>query len=397
MNNLNLSVKFHSLSLIIYIYIHSFIVLFSFFLNDNMALILELSILLLFLFINGYLNKMRFNMKFIISALCIVSLLFLNILLTSYKSYIITQSLRIIIVMLLPMYLLTSCQISFYKSWKYWLTISKIMTLLLPLLYYMRDIHLISYFDIATVTHLNLICFFYYTLLNNNKMLVWILPNIIMHVLFGSRMVLLATLVVYLYLYFNKINKNKGLKKHIQIIILLSTLLLIYLNFMNILDRLSVFLTKNNLNSRNINLLKAYFSGASFDEIASGRDYIYLEAIKNIKKSLILPQGISRMRIISQGVFFHAHNAVLEIMLTFGTVLSIVILIIFVIKFLIFKEKNNKKQFLYNFYILILLSFLVRSITGTYLFTDSFFWILFSFYISRMGEIDFEHSINHIL
>lgn len=380
--------------IIIYMYMHSFLVPFMFVINGPKFVIIELLANIVLFSCVAIINKIKFSKKFIIVYILLIIMMCINVFFSNYKEYVAPLAIRILIYLSVPLYIFTISSVDYHSVLNYWYKVARVMTYTLPLYYILRKHSIISYFEIATITHLNAMILMYYIIIKNNKKMYLLLINIILLGIFGSRMILVTTLVILLYILYLRYRNRFFYQKIIFTILLGSTTFYIYKHSLKILEGLSNFLTSKQLQSRNINSFISILSGTSIEEVSSGRDYIYTKALANIKENLIAPQGLGIMRIITDSTFFHAHNAALEIFLTFGFFIGLFFILGFIF-FFIFKFKNlSYKSSEFVFLSLIFISYTLRSITGTYLFTDSFFLILFSIIISEMRGTNYEDITN---
>lgn len=146
------------------------------------------------------------------------------------------------------------------------------------------------------------------------------------------------------------------------------------LYFEKILLALDDFLSKFNIESRNISLfLNDYLH-------LSGRDRIYEKILTEIVQHPILGIGIAGDRRVADGNY--AHNIILEIFLNFGVIIGLILLIAFImwlLKLLFVKDMN-----VYNMMnIWISLGFVSLLFSGSYL-SDVNFWTLLGLMVSQL-------------
>lgn len=146
------------------------------------------------------------------------------------------------------------------------------------------------------------------------------------------------------------------------------------LYFKKILLTIDDFLSKYNIDSRNISLfLNDYLH-------LSGRDQIYEKILTEIAQHPFLGIGIAGDRRVADGNY--AHNIILEIFLNFGVIIGLILVIAFImwlLKLLFVKDLN-----VYNMMIIwISLGFVSLLVSGSYL-IDVNFWALLGLMISQL-------------
>lgn len=320
-------------------------------------------------------NKFKFKFK-TIAILVIVAIVFLtNALLSQHPEYVIPIFINFSLI-LIPTLIVLDKKMDFQQVFKFWEKFALLFTVILPVYIVLNDLRKIGYYEIGYVTHVNLL--FYAYLFSNFKKnfsiknMILLILNVFCCFIFGSRSVLAAGIVVILVAFFMFQNERK-----ISYYFILSAFLIcgtyIYNNLAEILINIQFFINKLGFSSRNLSL---FIQELNNNEglYLSGRDGIYPIIIDHLKSSNGLPEGVGMARVLTSGNFYHAHNFLLEMLLTFGliigTFLIVILLLIFVrLIFKKYKDDNNK------FLCILLISFLTRSIFGTYFFQDTIFVI----------------------
>lgn len=320
-------------------------------------------------------NKFKFKFK-TIAILVIVAIVFLtNALLSQHPEYVIPIFINFSLI-LIPTLIVLDKKMDFQQVFKFWEKFALLFTVILPVYIVLNDLRKIGYYEIGYVTHVNLL--FYAYLFSNFKKnfsiknMILLILNVFCCFIFGSRSVLAAGIVVILVAFFMFQNERK-----ISYYFILSAFLIcgtyIYNNLAEILINIQFFINKLGFSSRNLSL---FIQELNNNEglYLSGRDGIYPIIIDHLKSSNGLPEGVGMARVLTSGKFYHAHNFLLEMLLTFGliigTFLIVILLLIFVrLIFKKYKDDNNK------FLCILLISFLTRSIFGTYFFQDTIFVI----------------------
>ncbi|MFW7385517.1 hypothetical protein [Vagococcus fluvialis] len=199
----------------------------------------------------------------------------------------------------------------------------------------------------------------------------------------GSRMVLIATLVIYavIIVFLNKKNK---ISYYVYSTLFCGGGVIAYIYLERILIFVLGIMQKKDIPSRNIVLLLEYVQGTEIKEISSGRDYIYPIAKEFMAKGKGFPQGLGVIRNATNGQYYHAHNIFFEMVITFGLIFVVLFFLWYLYKFLILYKYNQNSSVL-PFFLLISVPYFIRALVGTYFLTDSFFLVAFSilFWIDR--------------
>ena len=293
-------------------------------------------------------NKFKFKFK-TIAILVIVAIVFLtNALLSQHPEYVIPIFINFSLI-LIPTLIVLDKKMDFQQVFKFWEKFALLFTVILPVYIVLNDLRKIGYYEIGYVTHVNLL---FYTYLFSNfkknfsiKNMILLILNVFCCFIFGSRSVLAAGIVVILVAFFMFQNERK-----ISYYFILSAFLIcgtyIYNNLAEILINIQFFINKLGFSSRNLSL---FIQELNNNEglYLSGRDGIYPIIIDHLKSSNGLPEGVGMARVLTSGKFYHAHNFLLEMLLTFGliigTFLIVILLLIFVrLIFKKYKDDNNK-------------------------------------------------------
>jgi len=364
----------NNLLLMVYFYLNSFFTLFEPFIYGRRDFLLRNGILLIVLI---YAMKIRktFNIKFIVISLFLFVSLTINTFLGFEMNYIAFLSARIFLRTLIPLVIFSTEKYDFKALLVTWYKFATILTSLLPIYLIIDQWFHVNYFSIGYLAHLNALIIFY-TIASEKKLKFFpislLLFNIVMCIIFGSRMVTLglftAIIIVFLAIYWRWIVKNYILSLFGFISFGITFSLIPRFTFW--LDEL---LRSRGIFSRNVRLI-AYMLRTGNIHL-SGRDefqglvwdYIY-------STRAFFPGGVGMVRSLTDNQFPHAHNFFLEILLVFGIVLGGVALICFFFKLIIVlinSIKLNKERGF--FLILIFLPFLIRSFVGTLFLVDYLF------------------------
>ncbi len=140
------------------------------------------------------------------------------------------------------------------------------------------------------------------------------------------------------------------------------------------------------IRSRNLNLFISQLSGKDTSEFLSGRDSIYPVVLEYLRGNGAFPSGFGVARKLTNGLYYHSHNFFLEMILILGFLGFAILIGCFFIKMQVLfknrKHKNNKMML--EFIVILLSSFVVRSLTGTYFVTD----VVFLTFLGIMLSID---------
>ncbi|QIH75556.1 hypothetical protein GTN31_04245 [Macrococcoides canis] len=339
---------------------------------------IQLLLLSLLTVITLVVNIGNIKMKILIFYLSILVLIIINLLFTDFKSYVGVDSFNLILFSIIPIILISSgleikkLEESFNKTFL-------ICILYLLIGYILRKKLLIDYFDLGIITHFNVIILLLSAIIQNKlKPISFILlvTNVFVGLLLGSRMVSIASLIL-LVIGIGLVYRDNKLKNKFWYAFVVFSVYIIYSNIINILNYISGILEIYGINSRNITLFKQQISNviqnsSNDSQVYSGRESIYPRIIEFLKEDGLLPNGLSMGRILTNNMFYHSHNFVLEILLIFGLILGILILIIFIARIAyVFLNLKTSIKFLI---LLLCISFFIRSMTGTYFIKDYFFW-----------------------
>lgn len=325
-----------------------------------------------------FLNKGILNKRFIIIYSFFLGLILINIILTSYDEYVIADAINFLVLLFIPAYILLQERVLYEDLFHTWFRFALSFTLLIPIYFSLLNNNYINYMDLAYLNHLNIIVFsyFYFKLERNESIsLIFLFINLIISTIFGSRMIAIASFVIILFsmVYF----KRKSFRYYFILVLLIFSGILFFNNLNNILFYLSDKLNKYGINSRNLNLLIEQLSKKDGEIYLSGREQIYTTVTSYLDKKGFFPSGISVARSITNGDFYHAHNFFLELFLIFGYLFGLILIVMFVFRvwFIFKKRKTLQDYYKIDLLLLLIVSFFIRSLTGTYFLSDSLFLI----------------------
>ncbi|MDT2813651.1 hypothetical protein P7H75_02230 [Vagococcus carniphilus] len=380
-------IKTNSWLLVFYLYLHSILVPFNYFLNENRLANLEMLMLISLSIYVLLINREIIKVKMLVLYFFLLSFFLLNVLIVEYKQYVYPVIVMMVISSFLPVFLLGTRKINFEYILSYWFKMARFLSYFyVPILFLLRSNKIIGYFEVAQFVHLNSIILFYYLIVKEKKDIFTVLLlilNFLMLLTMGSRMVLIATVTTFavIILFLNRKNRRSyflysGLFCGIGLIA--------FLYVEDILVFILGVLSKHGIPSRNILLLLQYVQGTEIKELSSGRDYIYPIAKELVSKGQGLPQGLGVIRNATSGQYYHAHNIFFEMTITFGFIFFALFITWWIFKtYLLYKY--NKKNAVFSFFIIISIPYFIRALVGTYFLTDSFFLVAFSilFWLER--------------
>lgn len=379
--------KQNSFILILYIYLSSISLLFIPIISNFYV---KTFILFLMILATLYVNSFSFplNIRIIFGGL--VVLIIINYLMVPHKQYVFADGINFLLYSFIPVYLFVQRKVSLVGFREYWLKFAIFFTFLMPLYYIYRIKGFILYFDIGFLAHLNILILTYYLLSQNNTKrnliyyIIYLISNLAILGVLGSRMVLIATLLTIIWTFILLANK-KSIKFYISISSLAVTFFFISRYLLEILVFLNTIISEIGVKSRNLSLFITQLkSGFNNSTILSGRDDIYPVVINYLYEHGLFPSGLGMARKLTEGKFYHAHNFLLELLLALGLLGFIFLFGVFIFKlYHLLTAKNNPDiRLTLELLSILLVSFLIRSLTGTYYLTDPIFLISFGIIIS---------------
>lgn len=390
--------NFNSL-IILYIYLNSYLSLLKFFFSDSLLFLVELTIYIVIFSISLMKNNFIIRKNTLILLFSVLFASIVNILITDEIGNVSTLAIRIVISSLVPLYLITQKLVTYHKILDSWLKFALFNTVLLPIFYYLRSHFIIEYIDIAEFTYLNCIILFYNLFLGKSKKifsLLTLLPNFTLLLVAGSRMILIATIIVFLVILF-LLNHSQTFRYYTSSLFGLLILGIIIFNLENILIIISNWLNAHNISSRNITLFLQYIKGAKFEDISSGRDGIYEIVTNYIYNTGGLPHGIGKVYSLTKGEYYHAHNIFLEMTLTFGIIITIVLIFLFLSKLFVYYQHRNINIYQFRFLMLIATPYFIRSLVGTYFLTDPLFLTVFSLMLTNLTKEKTDENLTNLV
>lgn len=333
-------------------------------------------------------NKWRLNIRFVMFLLLYLIITSFNLILVTYKYEVLIESLTSLLAFITPIYLFSTKDFVLSnfidRSFK-WAISHTSFTLLAIFLAMTNIIGSWSYGNVATVTVANIIILIYGLLVdkthNKIKILITLVINSGALLVFGSRMPILASVVVSLILAILSFEKKPILKTCVFII--LSILALGVLNYYReILSFIINTLNNYGIYSRALTILARDIGTISLVDMmqSSGREDVWPIAIDVIKTRVGFPGGFGVIRHLTNGRINYSHNLFLDL----GVVLGASIIPLFIMGMI---RIRRMKQYLLKrermFFITCFIFFIVTSLTGAYFLEDRYAiisWGLIFFY-----------------
>lgn len=315
-----------------------------------------------------YLNKFKLPRPFFYVVGFSLVYVLINLVFVSYRYYVALEYFLAILAYFIPLYIFLLDDIDYEYLFEFWLKIAVIVSLLLPVFIILFKYKIINYAHIGTMTHFNSLVLTYTVFVLKKYDLKYIgllLINLFIGLVIGSRMMFFSAFVtsVFIIIFLTK-DKSKLFKKVLVGSGVIS--LIAVFNLRGIVAFALDITRRLGINSRNLYLLNLQLTTPSSSIIQAGRGETYKLVIQYIKDRSGLPGGLAVTRHLTNGEVYFAHNLFLDLSLVFGVIGGLVLLI------LLFKATYSfvKEYTLYNpkvaLYLIILISFLARSMTGGY-------------------------------
>ncbi|GAB1772416.1 MULTISPECIES: hypothetical protein [Priestia] len=366
--------KINSLILVLYIYLSSFSLLIYMFDSTLIRYALYGGLIVITLI----LNNMKFSKSFLYVLISIVLLLGINTLAVDYKNYVIGDSTVFLLTLFIPFYLFSLRNINYDGITIFWYKSSVVFTILLPCYYFLYVNDNITYLELGTVTHLNIIIqsMFFFKNISKQKITPFflIVINFAVGLIFGSRMILVASISVIVVAAIIVVERNK-IKRYFFLGLSLISSIFILINLEAIIRWLIYLLLNRGIRSRNLLLFYDQIQNGSDNVYYAGREDVYETAVNYLSTNGYFPSGFSVIRHLTHDTFYHSHNFFLEIFIMFGFIFGSLFIMIFIFKFIVKIKKIGLNNTLSYILCLITCSFIVRSLTGTNFIVDTLFLI----------------------
>ncbi|KGI86327.1 hypothetical protein JY98_08825 [Exiguobacterium mexicanum] len=378
MNNNNFNIWI----IITFIYASSISILFfqlsSPFLIKSMIIVILLILTVIF-------NTQKMNRYFLGYLIGLIIIIGVNALFVENPMYVLGDGINLLIYSTIPLYIFSTQSIRIEELLVKWHKVAIGFTLLMPIYYFLRMNYVITYYEIGLLAYYNILAIFIYNKFKKSYLNLFMgVVNLMILGILGSRMVFVSS-ILSIFVIFLVFSSKKKLSYYIKLFSVVFASLIVFTNLLGLLNALNVSLMNRGINSRNLSLFIQQLQGtATSDSILSGRQEIYPVVIEYIKENGFFPSGFGVARTLTQGKYYHSHNFITEMILIFG--FFGLVLLGALILFQIYKNKNRLKILAKStdmkVALVLLSSFLFRSITGTHFVTDVIFLISIAILLS---------------
>jgi len=213
--------------------------------------------------------------------------------------------------------------------------------------------------------------------------IIFLIINLGVAAILGSRMVFVSSVLTAVLIFI--IFARKNIKFYINLFLMSLLAVVVSYNLLNILTFMNETLGKIGIKSRNLYMFINQVKGGFENSIVlSGRENIYPVISEYLKENTIFPSGFGVARKLTNEVYYHAHNFLLEIILIFGIIGCLVILVaaLLKLKVLIKNIDFSENRIMLHILTVLLISFFFRSLTGTYFMTDGIFLFCLGIFVS---------------
>lgn len=287
------------------------------------------------LFLLGIVNIMYCRRNILIFLSIFSVILLMDILIVEYKYYVFIEGVQALIGISIPCICIVNNRFKLKKFINKWWKFSKINLPLVLIGVILLRKGLVKYSIFTNICVPNVFIGSYMLLsgIKNRKYLYMnITINILITIIFGGRMAALISMVMVLFAY---LYSSKLWKKIIIIYTLIISTYIIITNLIEVLYFIRDILDSFGMKSRNITLI---INQINCDEIYfTNRDYIYIKCTDYIKGRFLLPGIFGVPLYITDGEYYYSHNIILQLIITFGGIGTIMIL------YLIFKRMIKLK------------------------------------------------------
>lgn len=333
----------------------------------NYSIYLFMNILVFFL---NY-RKIRFN--YYCFVLCYNIYIALNLFFVNYHEYVLIESISSFIVFNIPLMVISSSNFKIEDFINSYGIAKKIGFFTLAIALYCYTSGLVNYGIFSKVVIPNTIFLSFSLFIRKNRSVrlsIFLLVNLLVAVLFSGRMAGFVCILIPIIGYI--LSFKNDFKKAIIMIVTVITGIFIISNYDVILVRVYKLVSNYNIHSRTLDLLIAQLSNGSI--YMTSRDLIMKNIFEYVSDNPLIPRGFATVRFLTNGEFYHAHNLLLELYLLFG-IFTLPILLI--LSFKIYKIINLLDFYNGRFLLLLYITFLIYSSTGTYFLTDPIGQLIF--------------------
>lgn len=306
--------------------------------------------------------------KRIVEFLLVYTLIALiNMAVVSYKYYAAIDAFSGLAVFLPALLIISSSAFDLKDFLSVWQKYAVFATLISPVAIILMQNKIIDY---GVFTYLNLpncIIFSYHIMATPKgdsgrfKLLIMDLLNFIIILAFGGRMAAFAG-AFSIFIGYMISSSVKLYKKYILILFIGIFGIIVINNLSMLLHYFEAILNKYNLSSRSLLLLLEQLKSGNAVMYLTRRNVIYEEVVDYIVGRAGLPGGFGVSLNISDGQFYHPHNLFLQLSVMFGVIGGVIFIILILYRLLLLKR--TKLYYEYQFTLLLLIEYLVISLTG---------------------------------
>lgn len=252
----------------------------------------------------------------------------INCIVVDYKYYVLVEGIQALLGVAIPCLVMSQRQFNLEIFLKKWYKFAKNSFLLVIISIIFLKKGLVNYSIFTNICMPNVFAISIMILLGkeeNKKNILIALLNILSIIIFGGRM---AGLVSVIMLAISIVCTPKiALKKKILIyFIFIVIAIVVLINFQKILLCVNNNLNSMGMHSRSLTLIIKQMEDHKL--YVSGRDEIYEKCMEYIKLRYGLPGGFGVPQHITDGKYYYSHNLILQLLITFGTVGTVVLAIL---------------------------------------------------------------------
>lgn len=319
--------------------------------------IIQIVLILFLLFFN------KINKKVCVFLCLFVTAIGINYILVDYKYYVLVEGIQAFLGITIPCLVISNSKFELEYFLEKWYKFSKknLLLVLLSIILFKEKIVHYSIFTGICVPNVFIIS----TMIllgkdKNRKNIIIASINILSIMIFGGRMAGVASLcmIIVSFIYSSNINSRKKILIYFITIIIA---IIVLNNFEDILLWLNNQLINRKLYSRNIAL---FIEQMKKNELyVTGRDDIYIKCFNYIQSRIGLPGGFGVPLYLTDGKYYYSHNLILQLLITFGILGTVLLTVLIYFKLLIIKKYESKDYF--KLIIFMLFSYSLIGMTGS--------------------------------
>ena len=315
-------------------------------------------ILILFVIIFNKINKKVLGFLFLFAVAIGV-----NYILVDYKYYVLVEGIQALLGIAIPCLIMSQSQFDLEYSLKKWYKFAKKNLLLVLLSIILLKKRMVHYSIFTSICVPNVFIISTMILLGkekDKKNIIIVLLNILSIIIFGGRMSGIVSLCMIIIAFM--CSSNISFKRKILIyFITIITAIVVLNNFEGIVLWINEQLIDRGMYSRNVTL---FIEQMEKNELyVTGRDEIYTKCLDYIKIRGGLPGGFGVPLYLTNGEYYYSHNLILQIVITFGILGTVLLAILIYNKIRVIKKYETKDFF--KLIIFMLFSYSLIGMTGS--------------------------------